>query len=80
MADSLYLPSIIDAVVLVVRAGLTRKKALQRTRLLLMRVHARIAGIVVNDIDLRIENFYTYSGRYGYNYSYGSSYYEEKEG
>ncbi|HEY0796068.1 MAG TPA: polysaccharide biosynthesis tyrosine autokinase [Acidisarcina sp.] len=80
VADSLYLPSIIDAVVLVVRAGLTRKKALQRTRMLLMRVHARIAGIVVNDIDLRIENFYTYSGRYGYNYSYGSNYYEEKEG
>ncbi|HEY0757969.1 MAG TPA: polysaccharide biosynthesis tyrosine autokinase [Acidisarcina sp.] len=80
VADSLYLPSIIDTVVLVVRAGLTRKKALQRTRQLLLRVNARIAGIVVNDIDLRIENFYTYSGRYGYNYSYGSSYYEEKEG
>jgi len=78
VADSLYLPSIIDAVVLVVRAGVTRKKALQRTRSMLTRLHANIAGIVVNDIDLRIENFYTYSGRY--NYTYGSSYYEEKEG
>jgi succinoglycan biosynthesis transport protein ExoP len=79
VADSLYLPSIIDAVVLLVRAGVTRKKALLRTRSMLLRAHARIAGIVVNDIDLRIEHFYTYSGRQRFSYKYGSKYYQENE-
>lgn len=52
-----------DAVVLVARAGVTRKSALIRARDLLWRVNAHVAGVVVNDVDLRLENFYTY--RYG---------------
>jgi Mrp family chromosome partitioning ATPase len=64
-----------DAVVLVARAGVTRKRALIRARDLLWRVNAPVAGVVVNDVDLRLENFYTY--RYGvyakdYWYGYGS--------
>jgi succinoglycan biosynthesis transport protein ExoP len=61
-----------DAVVLVARAGVTRKRALVRVRDLLWRVNASIAGVVVNDVDMRLENFYTY--RYGAsskNYWYG---------
>jgi Mrp family chromosome partitioning ATPase len=61
-----------DAVVLVARAGVTRKRALVRVRDLLWRVNASIAGVVVNDVDMRLENFYTY--RYGSNsknYWYG---------
>ncbi|MGA3035446.1 MAG: polysaccharide biosynthesis tyrosine autokinase [Terracidiphilus sp.] len=61
-----------DAVVLVARAGVTRKRALIRARDLLWRVNAPIAGVVVNDVDLRLENFYTYRyGAYARNYWYG---------
>ena len=54
-----------DAVVLVARAGVTRKRALIRARDLLWRINAPVAGVVVNDVDMRLENFYTY--RYGMN-------------
>jgi polysaccharide biosynthesis transport protein len=61
-----------DAVVLVVRAGLTRKRALIQARDLLWRVNAPVAGVVVNDVDLRLENFYTYRyGIYAKDYWYG---------
>jgi capsular exopolysaccharide synthesis family protein len=61
-----------DAVVLVVRAGMTRKRALIRARDLLWRVNAPVAGVVVNDVDLRLENFYTYRyGMYAKDYWYG---------
>ncbi len=62
-----------DTVVLVARAGMTRKRALIRARDLLLRVNAVIAGVVVNDVDMRLETFYTY--RYGvYGYKYGHRY------
>ena len=62
-----------DTVVLVARAGITRKRALIRARDLLLRVNAVIAGVVVNDVDMRLETFYTY--RYGvYGYKYGHRY------
>jgi capsular exopolysaccharide synthesis family protein len=61
-----------DAVVLVVRAGMTRKRALIQARDLLWRVNAPVAGVVVNDVDLRLENFYTYRyGKYAKDYWYG---------
>jgi succinoglycan biosynthesis transport protein ExoP len=61
-----------DAVVLVARAGVTRKRALIKARDLLWRVNAPVAGVVVNDVDLRLENFYTYRyGAYSRNYWYG---------
>jgi len=61
-----------DAVVLVTRARMTRKRALLRARDMLARINAPIAGVVVNDVDQRLENFYTYHyGAYGYRYGYG---------
>ncbi len=61
-----------DAVVLVARAGVTRKRALVRARDLLWRVNAPVAGVVVNDVNLRLENFYTYRyGMYAKDYWYG---------
>lgn len=60
-----------DAVILVARAGTTRKRALIRARDLLLRINATIAGVVVNDVDMRLETFYTYRyGMYGYRYSH----------
>jgi succinoglycan biosynthesis transport protein ExoP len=60
-----------DAVVLVARAGVTRKRALVRARDLLWRINAPVSGVVINDVDLRLENFYTYRyGIYSKNYWY----------
>jgi len=60
-----------DAVIMVVRAGVTRKRALLRARDLLWRINAPISGVVINDVDLRLENFYTYRyGIYSKNYWY----------
>jgi len=63
VSDTQAMAARADAVVLVARAGVTRKRALIRARDLLWRVNAPVAGVVVNDVDLRLENFYTY--RYG---------------
>jgi len=75
VSDTQALAVMADAVVLVVRAGVTRKRAILRARDLLWRINANIAGVVVNDVDMRLENFYTYRyGMYGYRYGYGYPY------
>lgn len=80
VADTLNLVQSVDGALLVIRSGVTRKKALQRTREMLRRVDARILGTIVNGVDLRLENYYTYSRGYAYSYrsgyesAYGSGY------
>lgn len=71
VSDTQTLAVFADAVVLVTRAGRTRKRALLRARDILLRINAPIAGVVVNDVDVRLENFYTHRyGMYGYGYRY----------
>ncbi len=80
VADTLNLTQIVDGALLVIRSGVTRKKALQKTREMLRRVDARVLGTIVNGVDLRLENYYTYSRGYAYTYrsgyepAYGSGY------
>lgn len=80
VADTLNLVHNVDGALLVIRSGVTRKKALQRTRETLRRLDARILGTIVNGVDLRLENYYTYSRGYAYSYrsgyqsAYGSGY------
>ena len=75
VSDTQAMSVFADTVVLVTRAGMTRKRALIRARDLLLRINAPIAGVVVNDVDVRLENFYTYRyGMYGYGYGYGGRY------
>jgi capsular exopolysaccharide synthesis family protein len=75
VSDTLSLAPLVDSVFILVRSGVTRKKALARVRNQLHRVNARLLGTVVNDVDLRLENYYTYSKRYGYGYKeYGAGY------
>jgi capsular exopolysaccharide synthesis family protein len=75
VSDTQAMAALADTVILVARAGMTRKRALIRARDLLWRINAPIAGVVVNDVDMRLENFYTYRyGMYGYNYGYGYRY------
>jgi Mrp family chromosome partitioning ATPase len=83
VSDSLSIAAQVDGVVIVIRSGVTRKKALARTYELLVRSNAKILGAVVNDVDLKLENYYTYSYKgYGYGYSgyksYGSAYGEKR--
>jgi polysaccharide biosynthesis transport protein len=76
VADTLSLAPQVDAAFILVRSGITRKKALLRTREQLRRANSRILGTVINDVDLRLENYYTYSKRYDYGYkgNYGAGY------
>jgi len=69
MTDSVVLASMADAVILVARSGVTRYQSLRRTRDILNTVFARVAGVVVNGIDLNSESHYGYYGYYGRNYN-----------
>jgi succinoglycan biosynthesis transport protein ExoP len=72
VSDTQSMAVFADAVVLVTRARMTRRRALLRARDMLVRIGAPLAGVVVNDVDQRLENFYTYHyGAYGYRYGYG---------
>lgn len=80
VSDTLSIVQQVDGALIIVRAGVTRKKALQKTREQLRRANARILGSVVNGVDMRLENYYTYSRGYSYGYrngyqsAYGSGY------
>jgi len=76
VADTLSIAPQVDAAFILVRAGVTRKRALIRVREQLRRASARVLGTVINDVDLRMENYYTYSKRYDYGYksTYGAGY------
>lgn len=76
VSDSLSLAPQADNIMILVRSGVTRKKALLRTRDLLQRTGARVSGLVINDADLRLEHYYTYSRGYSYSYkaNYGAGY------
>lgn len=70
VADSHALAVRADAVILIARAGITRKRAVLRVKELLGRTKSRLLGIVVNDVNMRIESYYIYGGGYGYGYNY----------
>jgi succinoglycan biosynthesis transport protein ExoP len=89
VSDTQAMAVLSDSVILVARAGMTRKRALIRARDLLLRINSTIAGVVVNDVNMRLETFYTYRyGMYGYRYGhrYNSPYsdkaygYEDEKG
>ena len=71
ITDTLSLAAEADAVILVVRSGSSRKKALNRMRDLLFRAHAHIIGVVVNGIDPKLE-YSSYGAKY-------SNYYQESD-
>ena len=73
VSDSHALAARADAVILIARAAVTRKKAILRVKQLLVRAHSKLIGIVVNDVDLRVETYYLYGGGYGYEYPYKSA-------
>jgi polysaccharide biosynthesis transport protein len=82
VSDTQAMATLVDSVVLVSRAAVTRKRALIRSRDLLWRINAPVSGVVVNDVDMRLENFYTsrYGYNYGYQYRYGRPYSDKAYG
>jgi Mrp family chromosome partitioning ATPase len=70
VTDAVILGRVVDAVVLVIRHGKSNKSVMRRTRDLLARSGAPMAGIVLNAVDLNSPEYYGYYGYSGY--SYGS--------
>ena len=70
--DAVIMSTNVDTVVLVIRSGQTTKQALRRARDLLMRVNARVAGVLLNAADLKSADYYYY---YEYRGEYSSRYY-----
>jgi capsular exopolysaccharide synthesis family protein len=66
VADNLVLASMVDGVILVVRAGVTQRRDLIRAKNLLEKVGAPLVGVVLNRVSLRESRRYhrSYSGYY----------------
>jgi len=65
VTDAVSLSSDVDGVLMVVRAGNTRRDALRRMQELLSQVNARQIGVVLNAIDLTASDtayYYYYGG------------------
>jgi capsular exopolysaccharide synthesis family protein len=77
--DALPLAARADAVLVVARAGTSRKMALLRTGDALDRVNAKIAGVVLNGVDLKLEHYYYGPHRYSYKNGCYEAYYSEKQ-
>jgi succinoglycan biosynthesis transport protein ExoP len=58
VADSLAVSHIADAVVMVVRSRVARKRAVLRVRDLLLRANCNVAGVVFNCVNLHLEDYY----------------------
>ena len=76
VTDAVVLSTKADAVVLVIRSGVTTKGALRRSRDILMQVNAKVTGVLLNAVDLNSPDYYYY---YEYQGKYGSRYYQEDE-
>jgi capsular exopolysaccharide synthesis family protein len=72
-ADGLILSSLVEGVIMVVKAGVTSREMAQRTRANLQSVGARVLGVVVNHIKLQPHDYYYYS-------TYYSRYYYHRDG
>jgi capsular exopolysaccharide synthesis family protein len=66
-SDARLMASVSDAVVLVGRYGVTTRRAITRCAGILEQVHARLAGVVLNDIDLSSADYHYYN--YGFSAS-----------
>ena len=65
VTDAVVLAARADAVLLVAMASSTTRQALRRTRDLLLRANARIAGVVVNGVDQQYESNYYHAYGWG---------------
>jgi len=68
VTDGVVLSRMVDAVVLVIRHGKSTKNALRRSRDLLTRSGAPMAGLVLNAVEVNSPDYYGYYGHSGYSY------------
>ncbi len=67
VTDAVVLSPRADAIVLVIRSGHTTKQALRRSRDILMQVNGKVAGVLLNAVDLSSPDYYyyyEYKGKY----------------
>ena len=76
VSDALVISKHADTVILVAKSDATSIRQINQALDLLLRVNARVAGIVVNQLDTRKAAKYSDYGYGGYNESYES--YESK--
>ena len=74
VTDAVVVSAYCDAVILVVRSGVTTKQSLTRVHNLFMRSRKRVAGVVMNAFDLKSVDHYLYLG-YKANARDGRGYY-----
>jgi capsular exopolysaccharide synthesis family protein len=74
VTDAVVLSPRADAVVLVIRAGQTRKQDLLRSRNILAQVNAKVVGVLLNAVDLTSPDYYYY---YEYQGKYAGYYTDE---
>jgi len=65
VTDAVVSARVADAIVLVARSEKTGRQSLVRARDLLKKVHANIAGVVVNDLSFNSVEYRQYYGYYG---------------
>jgi exopolysaccharide transport family protein len=70
VTDAVVCARIADVVVLIARSEKTGRQSLVRTRDVLRKVRANIAGVVVNDLSFNSVEYRQYYGHYGSEYSY----------
>jgi len=70
-ADTIILSTSVDGVILVVHGGKTPRETLQRAKDVLIQVNAKILGVVINRVDIRITDY----GGYAYYYHNYQDYY-----
>jgi succinoglycan biosynthesis transport protein ExoP len=71
VTDAVVLSTRADAVVLVIRSSQTTKPALRRARDILAQVNARVAGVLLNAVNLDSPDYsyyYEYQGKHGHRY------------
>lgn len=67
IADGLHLGQLVDSVVLVIREGVSNRKAVEDTVAMMSASHLPVSGFIFNDLDPR-------ASRYGYGYTYRDYY------
>jgi capsular exopolysaccharide synthesis family protein len=73
VTDAAVLSRVTDGTVMVVRAGRTPRDSVMRARRHIQAVNARIAGVVLNDVDLRNPHYTSYYHYYQYHYKYAEA-------
>lgn len=66
VTDAAVLSPNVDAVIVVVRFGVTVRQSMMRTIRMLRDVQARRLGVLLNAMDVHSSEYYHYSGSYGY--------------